>query len=221
MPPVPEMLSAPGTMLGKISAMLSTTTEMVAMAVVVLFVGIYTAAHPRLYVDALARLVPKPRRQRAHHVVTLLRQALRWWLVGRVATMSVMGALTGLGLWLLCSDGIIAGLFQFVPYLGAIAAAVPAVLVAFTIRPWMALKVAALYAGIHLVQGYAVISLIQPRAVALPPAALLAMQVVMRVLLGVNGVILASPLTVVAFVLVQTLYIEDVLGDSVKVLGKH
>ncbi len=226
LPSVPEMLPAPDEIIGKIPAALSITTETVAMAVFALFLGIYAAANPRRYVDSLVLLVPEPHRARAWHVVALLLRALRWWLVGRAVTMAAMGVLTGLGLWLLgmpmaLSLGIIAGLFQFVPYLGAIASAIPALLVAFTMSPWMAVKVAALYIGIHLVEGYAATPLIQQQAVALPPAALLTMQVIMGVLLGLNGVILASPLTVVLIVLIQALYIHDVLGDSVKVLGQH
>jgi len=35
------------------------------------------------------------------------------------------------------------------------------------------------------------------------------------------GVLLATPLTIVFIVPVQTLYVEDVLGDDIPLLGEH
>jgi predicted PurR-regulated permease PerM len=43
----------------------------------------------------------------------------------------------------------------------------------------------------------------------------------MGVLAGPTGIALATPLAVSTIVLIQMLYIEDVLGDSVKILGEH
>jgi predicted PurR-regulated permease PerM len=43
----------------------------------------------------------------------------------------------------------------------------------------------------------------------------------MGVLIGPVGVLLATPLAVVVIVIVQMLYVQDVLGDSVKILGEQ
>ncbi len=225
-PPMSKMLPAPRALLGDLPGFLSTTSEAAAMALFIFFLGIYTAANPQIYRESLIRLAPLKKRERLREIADLLGHALRWWLLGRIVTMTVMGALTAFGLWLLgvpmaLSLGVIAGLLQFVPYLGAIVAAIPALLIAFTQSPLMTAEVAALYVVIHLVEGYCVTPLIQQRAIALPPAALLTMQLLMGVLFGIPGVMLASPLTVVFIVLVQTLYLQDILGDSVSVLGSN
>ncbi|MGH7935620.1 MAG: AI-2E family transporter, partial [Chthoniobacterales bacterium] len=72
---------------------------------------------------------------------------------------------------------VIAGLFLFVPYLGAIAAAIPAMLIALMESPAKALWVAAIYTGVHVFEGYCITPFVQKRAVALPPALLLSVQI--------------------------------------------
>jgi predicted PurR-regulated permease PerM len=57
--------------------------------------------------------------------------------------------------------------------------------------------------------------------VALPPALLLSVQLLSAAFFGLLGVIFATPLTVVAIVLIQTLYVQDVLDENVAVLGEH
>nr|MDQ6913522.1 AI-2E family transporter [Verrucomicrobiota bacterium] len=73
----------------------------------------------------------------------------------------------------------------------------------------------------HLFEGYCITPFVQKRAVALPPALLLSVQILSAALFGTMGVIFSTPLTVVAIVLIQTLYVHDVLGENVAVLGRH
>jgi predicted PurR-regulated permease PerM len=49
---------------------------------------------------------------------------------------------------------------------------------------------------------------------------LLASQVIIGTVLGIPGIIIATPLTITVIVIIQRTYIEDFLGDSVKVLGE-
>ncbi len=203
----------------------SATTEAMALVLLSIFVGLYAAADPRFYLESLLHLLPPRARGRARQVGSRLHRALGWWLVGRVITMSLMGLLTVLGLWILKMPmvlplGLISGLFQFVPYLGAFAAAAPAVLIGFVQSPTKALEVAGLYLIIHSLEGYFVTPIVQQRAVAIPPAALISVQLIMAGLFGLTGVIFATPIAVAVIVLVQTLYLHDVLKDQVQVLGQ-
>ena len=102
-------------------------------------------------------------------------------------------------------------------YLGAVAAAIPAMLIGLMESPARALVIAAIYTGVHVFEGYAITPFVQKRAVALPPALLLTVQVFAAALFGIVGIILS----VVAIVLIQTLYVQDVLGEDVAVLGEH
>jgi predicted PurR-regulated permease PerM len=153
-------------------------------------------------------------------------RALRWWFVGRLTSMAILGTLTALGLWFLGMKaalllGVLAGLLSFVPYLGPILSAIPALLIA-TLDPSVSLvSVALLYAGIQFFESYLITPLVQERAVSIPPVVLISAQAIMGVLSGIIGILLATPLAVTTIVLVQTLYVEERLGDDVSVLGEQ
>lgn len=188
---------------------------------IILFVGIYFAASPHLYTSGVIKLVPQAKRRRARQVLDKIGQTLASWLLGKSVSMLIVGTATSIGLSLLGVPlalilGIIAGLLDFVPYLGPIMAGVPAVLIAFSISPDLALYTVLLFAGVQLVEGYVLQPLIESRAVDLPPALTIVMQLVFGTLFGFAGVALATPLAAALKVLVQMLYVEDVLGDKVE-----
>jgi predicted PurR-regulated permease PerM len=56
--------------------------------------------------------------------------------------------------------------------------------------------------------------LVQRKAISLPPAFVLGSELLMGLLLGGAGLAFATPLCAVALVLVNMLYIQDVLGDK-------
>jgi len=188
---------------------------------IIMVMGIYFAASPHLYLGGFIKLVPQPKRPRAGQVLQKMGGNLSSWLLGTSVSMLIVGVVTSVGLSLLGVPlalilGIIAGLLDFVPYLGPIMAGVPAVLIAFSISPDMALYVLLLFTGIQVVQGYVLQPMIESHAVDLPPALIIAMQLVFGTLFGFAGVALATPLTAALKVLVQMLYVEDALGDKVE-----
>lgn len=192
----------------------------------VVFLGVYMAVCPGLYVDNFVRLFPIPRRRRIREVFSALGVALRWWLVGRAASMVVVGALTALGLWIAgvpepLALALIAAVLAFVPFLGPVLGAVPAILVALVESPVKMLYVVLVFTIVQLLENYFITPLIQQRAVSLAPALLITVQIVMALLFGAMGVLLATPLAVVFIVVVQMLYINDVLGDRIKLLGER
>ncbi len=107
---------------------------------------------------------------------------------------------------------LIAGLLDFIPFIGPIIAAVPAVLLAFTLGPAAALWTAGLYLLVQQIQGNLLQPLVQKHAVDIAPALLLFSVGAAGLLFGILGVILAAPLTVVCYVLVRHLYVQAVLG---------
>ncbi|WP_377705080.1 AI-2E family transporter [Pseudoduganella sp. UC29_71] len=190
-------------------------------AVIILAVGIYFAIRPQLYIDGIVTLVPPKRRPRARAVLDEIGDTLSKWLVGKACSMLAAGVMTAVGLSLLGVPlalllGIIAGLLDFIPYVGPLMAGVPALLIAFSDSPTQALYVLPLFGGIQLVQGYLMEPLIDQHTVALPPALTIAMQVTFGAVFGMAGVALATPLTAVLIVLVVMLYVQDVLGDDAR-----
>ena len=192
----------------------STALGALANLVIVVFVGVYLAADPRVYRGGILQLVPPSSRGQFERLFSRLQSALSWWLVGRLSSMAVVGIATAVGLMLLGAPlpialGVIAFLFGFVPYIGPILAAVPAVLVALSEGTDMALYVVALYVSVQSVESYLLTPLIEQRTVRLPPALTILWQVLLGVLFGVLGIMLASPLLAVLLVTVKTLYLKQ------------
>ena len=114
--------------------------------------------------------------------------------------MLVVGTLSSLGLWVIGVPlalvlGVVAGLMNFVPYIGALAGAVPAVLIAFSVGATQGLEKIGLYLVIQGFEGNVMAPLIQKRAVDLPPALTILSQTAFGVILGLPGLIFATPLT--------------------------
>ena len=209
---------APGAV-QRATGVLSGTFNALANTVIVLFLGLVFAAQPRLYADGLVRLVPLRRRDRAREVLGELGSVLRRWLLAQLISMTVVGVLTGLGLWALgvplaFTLAVLAGLLEFVPFLGPLLSGVPAVLLAFLDGPQLALYVLLLYLGIQAVESYLIQPVVQWKAVFIPPALIVVGQLVLAILGGLWGVALAAPLVAVAMVLVRMVYVEGALGDG-------
>lgn len=193
-------------------------------AIVVLFVGLYGAIQPRLYVDTTVRLFPPRRRERAAQVLAALETTLWRWLVGRLFGMLVIGILTSVGLLILGVPlaiplGVLSALLAFIPYLGPILSAGFAMLLALTESPDLALYTGLLYIGVQTVESYLLTPLIERQAVLLPPALTIIAQVLLGILFGGLGLLLASPIVATIMVLVKMLYLEDFLGESITLPG--
>jgi predicted PurR-regulated permease PerM len=203
----------------RLTWLVSGLTDFLVTAVVILFVGIFGAAEPGLYKAGLLHVVPPPYRRRVAEALDAVAYNLRGWLMGQLWLMLMIGVTTAVALWLLgipmaLTLGLIAGVLELIPYVGAWIAAVPATLVALLVSPWHLLLVLALYLGLHVLEGYMLAPLIQRRAVHLPPALTLVAQVLLGDLAGVLGLFVAAPLTVTVVVFVKMLYVEDALGDA-------
>ncbi|WP_192811617.1 AI-2E family transporter [Pontibacter sp. BAB1700] len=135
--------------------------------------------------------------------------------------MSMIGISTAIGysligLPLAFALAFIAFLFAFVPNIGPWLAGVPAVLVGLMEGGQMALYVILIYGGIQMVESYVLTPIIFKKTVDLPPALLLFFQVLLGLLLGALGLLLAAPILAVLMVIVQELYVKDVLEAEVK-----
>ncbi|MFN3945045.1 MAG: AI-2E family transporter [Allosphingosinicella sp.] len=195
-------------------------------AVLIIVGGIYLAAQPALYREGLIKLFPPRARPLAGEAIGDSGRALRLWLIGQLVSMTLVGLLTGLGLWLLgvpsaLALGIIAGILEFVPYVGPIAASFPAILVALAVSPELALWTALLYLLVQQAEGNLIQPLVQQRAVDLPPALLLFALVASGALFGIVGVLVAAPLTVVLYVLVKRLYVREALHTPTTLPGEE
>lgn len=198
----------------------------VADFVLVLVGAIFLAGDPGTYRRGLLLVIPSKVEPVAERALDDASRGLRGWMMGQAVSSLVIAALTWGGLALLGVPaagglGLIAGLLDIIPMVGPIISGVPAVLLAFTVSPAAAFWTLVLFLVIQQLQGNLLQPMIQKRAVDVPPGVLLFAVVACGLLFGFLGVLLAGPLTVVVYVLVQRIYVQAILGKSVKVGGQE
>jgi predicted PurR-regulated permease PerM len=214
-----NVIGATGWATSVVTATVAAITRGVGYGVITLFVAIYLAVQPEMYRHLCIRLIPPVFRKRTEHLFDVTEDVLRRWLIGQLVIMGVIGVLSGLGLWLLGIEaafalGLMGGVLCFIPFVGAILAAVPAILVALTQGPIYALYVAILYLGIHFVEGNFITPLVQAEASSLPPVLAILSTVACGILFGPAGILLAAPLILVLMTFVEVLYVQEGLGDA-------
>jgi predicted PurR-regulated permease PerM len=187
---------------------------MVGSVVLILFLGVYLSTGPQEYLESFLNFFSAEHRAKATKILESLGGALRWWLFGQLIAMVAVGILTTVGLLILKSPmavslGVMAGLLTFVPYIGALVSAVPAILIAMTQSSDLAVYVMFLYLLAHVVEGYIVVPLVQHKLVYLPPALILTNQLFMHAFAGAAGLTFATPVMVVAMVLIKRLYFKQ------------
>ncbi len=211
---------------GRITGFFSSFFGFVVNVAIILMAGVYFAFSPKLYYEGAINLFPPNNQPRVREVLDTISFNLRRWIVGRITVMAINGGLTALGLWFLGVPlaiplGLITAFFNFIPNIGPLLAAIPAVLIAFTQSPTQALYTAILFFIIQNLEGFVLTPLVQQKAVELPPVLIVAAQLLLGILFGFIGVLLAVPVVAVVFVLVRMLYIEDLLGNETEVKGEQ
>ncbi|HEX9960022.1 MAG TPA: AI-2E family transporter [Pyrinomonadaceae bacterium] len=207
------------SLLTRVGGYFSSTVGAIANFFIVILLAIYLATEPQTYIRGFSKLFTFDKRRRVVEVFNTIGETLQMWLVGKVASMLFIGLLTWIGLWIIgvplsFTLGLIAGLLSFIPNFGPILSAVPAILLAFIASPITAVYVMGLYVGVQLIESNVVTPIIERETVELPPALTIVSQLALSVLIGGLGLVLATPILAVIMVLVQTVYIEDVLGDK-------
>jgi predicted PurR-regulated permease PerM len=206
-----------------------TTTLGSAFANLLLVVvgGAFLAGEPELYRRGLVKLVPGERaRERLGDTLDTTGRALRRWLLGQLLSMTIVGVLTGLGLWLIgvpapLALALLTFLAEFVPLIGPVVAAVPALLLGLAQGWGTALWVLLLYLAVQQVESNMITPLVQRKVVELPPALTLFGVVALGVVLGPLGLILGAPLLVVAVVATKKLWVRETLGEPTRVPGEE
>jgi len=222
-----DMLPEPITILGRAGDVFGLTTSTLSDLLIVALMGIFIAVSPGMYRDGILTLVPLRHRPRLGEVLNLTGSILQRWLVSQLILMALVAVSVSTYLWVVGAPyalllGLIAGLLNFIPFLGPILSGVPILLTVLQ-EDWS--TIAIVFGGflvIQWVEGYLVAPFIQHRIVHLAPAISLAFLAAMAALFGGLGVALATPLLAVVRVMTIELYIRDVLGDpNARVAGGH
>lgn len=196
-----QLMSGAGTITRAIGGVFGGVTSVV----VILIIGIYVAAEPRLYERGLAWMMPRPRRSEFHATITAMAHTMRRLMFGRLVGMTFEGLFTYIalaGYGVVTGDdipmtallAILTGVLAFVPNIGAVVSGVLMVLVGFSGGMQMGIYTIVVYLLVQNIDGYLVIPMIARKTVDLAPALVLGFQLVMGILFGILGLFLADPL---------------------------
>lgn len=189
---------------------LTSTVAISGAFLLVLFIAAYIGVDPALYHGGLLELIPLRERDRAALALTRLANVLRRWLVTQLIAMAVIGAVTTLFLFAIRVKaalplGILAGILKFIPIIGSIFAAIPAMAMAFIDSPHKALLVAIGYFVIQFIENHLLVPILMKHGVNLPPAMTLGIQALMSLLFGFLGLLVAVPLLAAILTVVRTM----------------
>lgn len=215
-----------GSALGEIASRAvtigSSILEAVAAIILILVGGLYLAVTPQRYRAGFIALFP----ERWHKITSSTMDdsafALSRWLKAQLIAMGIVGFMTGIGMWLAgvpspLALGLIAGATEFIPIVGPIAGAIPALLLA-SAQGWE-VTVAALAVAVVVQQleNNLIMPFVVGRVVELPAAVGLFATVAMGLLFGPLGLLLGYPLAIVADVAIRRLYVREALGKRVEI----
>lgn len=208
-------------LLGRLIPMAGTLLSILTGAVLVLVAGAFLAFDPQLYRDGLIKLVPPRFHGKTRNALDRTGDGLKMWLVGKLVSMAIVGTLTGLGAWWIglpspLALGAVAFLTEFVPLIGPLLGAVPALLLALAEGGQTLLWTILLYLVIQQVESNVITPMVQRRAVNVPPALFMLSVLCMGSLFGAIGVVLAGPLTVTFYILVRAIYVEGTLNVQLR-----
>lgn len=180
----------------------------------ILFLGFYFALQPAKYCDGAVQLMPSSMQSRAADMIDHSANALWKWMLGRLVGMVVIGVCSAVGLWAIgiplhITLGVFAGLLNFIPNVGPLISVVPPLLFSLQLGGNTPFYVLLLYLILQFAESYFLTPLITQHQVSLPPGLTLSAQLLFGIMAGLLGLLLATPIVVVAHVIVRDLYIED------------
>jgi predicted PurR-regulated permease PerM len=190
-----QLLGGIGRLTSAVGSVIGAVTSVIAMIVI----GIFLAAEPRIYDRGIAWMLPLRARAGFYRIAEHVGFTLRRLLFGRLVGMIFEGVFT----WLMLSIGgvpmaallgLVTGVLAFIPNIGAITSGVLMVAVGFSAGAHQGVYAIFVYFFVQNIDGYLVVPYIARRTVDLPPALVLAMQLLMGALLGILGVLFADPI---------------------------
>jgi len=204
----------------------NTLLQIAGQTVVVLFGALFLALQPKVYQRGLLAMIP-PGRQRARMsaFLDLTGRALRQWLLGQLTSMTIIGVLVSITLMLIgvpgaLALGVLTGVAEFVPYVGALSAGLIATLAALSVSPQTALLTLGAYALVQQLEGNLITPLVMRQAVRISPAVNVFALATLAGLFGVAGVFVAVPFAVVTMVAVKYFWIRETLGQATIIPGE-
>ena len=226
---------SPGTSLKELLQQAPGTTDAVTMVIgtvwgfvgglfgfiTILLLTFYLLVESQGIFDFIVRLLPRERRQKVTEVSALVTTKVSAWLGGQILLGFIIGTTTAIGLALMGVPyfyvlALIAGIGEMIPIVGPIVSAIPAVAVAFTVSPGLALGVTIFFLAQQQVENAVLVPKVMGQTVGLGAVTVITSLIVGGELLGIIGALLAVPTAAIIKVLVEEMYLAEKKPDLVE-----
>jgi len=194
--------------------------EVLLVPFVILIGGMYALADPnRRLLVPLIRAVPAGYRDAYYRIFELLGHRLFDWIRGTLIAMLAVGVLSSIALyaigvpyWLLL--GTLMGLVEFIVIFGPWIGGIPVVTIAFLDDPTKGLWAAAAILAIQQMESYLITPWAMSQAARIHPLITLFALIFFGSIFGVLGILLALPLVILFWTVIQVLWVERAIETA-------
>jgi len=180
-------------------------------AILIAVISFYLVIEKKGVEKFLKAVIPYDFQPRTLKVIRKIEVKLGKWFIAQLFLGFVVGLVTFIGLSILGVPyamvlAIIAGAMELIPYLGPTLAGIPAVIIAFTVSPFLALLTLILYFLIQEIENYVLVPKVMQKSVGLHPVIIIIAILVGYQFAGIIGVILSVPVATIASIILEDLY---------------
>ena len=211
--PVSGGSGAVGTVFGAVIGVLGGLFGLVT----ILILAFYFLIDADTIVNTTVRLFPRDRRRRAAQAFRNVTSRVSAWLAGQLFLAAIIGGSAAIALWLMGVPyfyvlALIAALGELIPIIGPLLAALPAIAVAFSVSPALALGVALFFLAQQQFENHVLVPKVMERQVGVSALGVIIALLIGGSLLGVVGAILAVPTAAIVHVLIEEIWPDAVEG---------
>ena len=179
----------------------------------ILIIAFYLMVDADNIMRTFLRLFAPSEQPRVHDAAKRATTKVSAWLAGQLLLATIIGGTAAIGLGVMGVPyfyvlALVAGIGEMIPIVGPILAAIPAVLVAFTVSPTLALGVAIFFIIQQQVENHVLVPKIMERQVGVSAVVVIMALLIGGSLLGIVGAILAVPTAAILQVLFQEMVPE-------------
>jgi predicted PurR-regulated permease PerM len=214
-----KQLQPLGTLLFKnFVTFFSNTVSVIVQLFLVIILTLMMLVSPQNYINAILKLFPSFYRTKAKIIFEKCEDSLGNWLSGTVVNCLFIGILSGIGLYFLKVDlvlahSLLAGVLNFIPNIGPTTSVIFPIMVALVDAPWKVVAILIWYFIIQNIESYLLTPTVMAKQVSLLPAVTLLAQIFFTQTFGVLGLLLALPLTVFTKIWIEEFLFKEVLDQ--------
>jgi predicted PurR-regulated permease PerM len=182
--------------------------------VTILLLTFYMLVDAERIFELFVRIFPRGERNKVSEICEMVAVKISAWLGGQMLLGLIIGTISAIGYAVMGVPyffvlAVIAGIGEMIPMVGPLLAAIPAVLVALTVSPGLALGVAGFCWGVQLIENNVLVPKVMGETVGLSAVTVIASLIIGSELLGFVGALLAVPTAAIIQVLIEELYLAE------------